>query len=559
MSFASKLGDFTQGLASGLGPGIKLGTDIGAARSRNRMLEEKDRRLAEKEKAALQSKTRKEQETRLERMFKDGAHDAAIEGAVAVGRPDLAEEYRTRRTAKEGLKTDKGIATLGKAAAGGDSDKTASAIDAFKIDEGLGTGVTGTDITPSGEEVPGVWETAPGFGGQPTIDRPAAEAILSAEDQYERQLGEKQQDLADKVVDAMAKDFLKNPGEIVTLGDPASFNTFHRMFEIHMAQSGLGKNLTREQQEGLFAITKRRIRGSLIKALYKDKAITADEAKKYEATMEAWGIDRSAWEERLDLMVNTSNDVTTKNFMDHLDNKRFREAQAMLDTDPTLPDTKKASFKKALKDAQLLLYTGNVDTKREKIVEQYHMRRYPFWVDEDITSTVGSVGDVLEMGREGRGKKTKKVLNNNYFDPFLQKTFDFTKNESVIAYTDSMSVLKAGGGPNLVRSLHEPSGIPPQPAEAPKPSTDLASYKSKLGKLATLASDRDVTIQQLTGDQTTPDVIMSELLKITGNLFDAQVVIEELKNEHPMFEAFFFAQQAPQAPIPFLPQQQGAP
>ena len=51
---------------------------------------------------------------------------------------------------------------------------------------------------------------------------------------------------------------------------------------------------------------------------------------------------------------------------------------------------------------------------------------------------------------------------------------------------------------------------------------------------------------------------MDELLKITGNLFDAQVVIEELKNEHPMFEAFFFAQQA-RSGIPFLPQQQGAP
>ena len=555
MGFSQKLGDFTQGFVGGLGPGMKLGVDIGAARSCNR-------RLEEKEKAALQSKTRTEQEKRLERMFKDGAHDAAIEGAIAVGRPDLAEEYRTRRTAQEGLDTEKGIATLGKAAAEGDPDKTASAIDAFKIDEGLGTGVTGTDITPSGEEVPGVWETAPGFGGQPTIDRPAAEAIIAAEQQYEHQLDERQQSAADKVADDMAKEFLKNPGEYVSIGDPASFSTYHRMFERHMAQSGLGKKLTREQQEGLFATTKRQIRGSLVKRLYADNNITADEAKRYETTMEAWGVDPSAWEGHLNLMVTASEDASTKKFMELLGQNKLIEAQAFIDHDPTLSDSKKAVLQEAIKIKHLGRQNRLVDSERTKIRKSYAGRQFPFYIpahELNVQTAGTSAGETLtqELASESDGKRVM-VLNTNYSDPFLKESFDFSKNEDVNDYTEKMAILNAGGSPELVRAIFDTAGVPVQDAGAETPpSIGPDSYKKNLIALADKAKSMGQTIESLSqqfGSPLTPDSVMSEVLNIVGgNAHDAQVFIEELK-EHPMLEAFLFGQQAPQAPIPFLPQ-----
>ena len=653
MSFSSKLGDFAQGLASGLGPGIKLGTDISAARSRTR-------RLEEKEKAALQSKTRTEQEKRLERMFKDGAHDAAIEGAIAVGRPDLAEEYRTRRTAQEGLKTDKGIATLGKAAAEGDPDKTAAALDVFKLDEGLGTGVTGTDTlpeldvspeaerarglrgpysmdTPSGSatvmmqsieedgrfyatptlfpkkekpskdpadwtqlsgsealriarerdelfefdtaaeaesfarggwkpaRVPGVWEPAPGTGGTQPIDRPAAEAIFTAEQQYEHQLGERQRSAADKVADDIAREFLKNPGEHVSIGDPASFSTYHRMFERHMAQSGLGKKLTREQQEGLFATTKRQIRGLLVKRLFADNDITADEAKRYETTMEAWGVDPSAWEGHLNLMVTASEDASTTKFMKLLGQNKLIEAQAFIDHDPTLSDSKKAVLQEAIKKKQLGRQNKLVDGERTKIMKSYAGRRFPFYIpahELNVQTAGTSAGEALmptqKMDRESDGKRVM-VLNTNYSDPFLKESFDFSKNEDVNDYTEKMAILNAGGSPELVRAIFDTGGVPVQDAgaEAP-PSIGPDSYKKNLIALADKAKSMGQTIESLSqqfGSPLTPDSVMSEVLNIVGgNAHDAQVFIEELK-EHPMLEAFLFGQQAPQAPIPFLPQQ----
>jgi hypothetical protein len=185
MSFATKLGQFTEGVAQGIAPGLNLGIQVGNA---NRVANDTANRQN-----VQANQTQREQ---IEKRWQNGDREGAIAAATAFD-PQYAEELRARGPAQQ-MQAGRAAAAqagtvLGQAAAAGESgnmlDPTARPQMREDLTAGLAaaTGAQGAIETAAGlpSEVPAVSPTGEqGFTQEaPTgvTDPAMAEALFRAE------------------------------------------------------------------------------------------------------------------------------------------------------------------------------------------------------------------------------------------------------------------------------------------------------------------------------------------------------------------------------------------